>query len=435
MNLNILKKIFAAGLLLIAGNVFAQSDDPFGNRSNADTSISYKPPAVFVTKIILEDNYKKNKLNGKFTIWNEEKETINGLTYRIDLLDPLPQANPEDGSIEDNSSIYDRFVSREEFSLLPNERKDIPFSYIAPLLPTGKYRIQITATTSKGRNMGWWDADVEFDNPEVSFIGLATGPLLSPEYPDRDFPSQAGPNITPGKKFTLNVKAINESQKDLRVVPTVDIYEFDVARGIQETKKLNTVSVKKGQSAKISVPINPSPTPGVYYAIVSLRNESDEKLLSNLAEYRWVVKGESAEIMSIRTVKNAYYKDEEFVIRVDMVGSADAFTKTKVNLNVQVADKDGVLGEVKVTDIELTDGVYTTQGPIKISRNFASEPQIIGILTDNSGNEFDRYSVAQNFIPTKNDGKEKIPYTIIVIIGFAIGIIGGFIIISKKRGK
>lgn len=414
--------LFALMLLFDTAPAFAQSPDPFGNRAQADTSISYKPPAIFVTKINLEPVSSTNEIKGKFLIWNNDKETIGGLLYRIDLLDPLPASDPNTGSVEDNSALYDRFVSSDQFLLSPNERKEIAFIYNPPSLPSGKYRIQITATNTRGRDMGWWNADVSLSGQTTGFIKLITGPLLSPEYPDRKFPSQAGPNITSGKNFSLNVSAINTSMPDKKVIPILDIYEFDVARGLQETIKGKEVIIQANQTKNIIFPVTAVKKPGVNYGLLYLIDSDTGQKISNMAEYRWVVKGEHAEVISLRIIKDATKKDQEIMVRVDLVGSADAFTKTKVDLNVAIKDSDGIVGNIDVKSAELTDGVATTQGPIKLTRDLKNNSEIIATIKNENGNQIDQYVIpltdnSTPAIPPKPSKSIQIGVAIILLAG------------------
>ncbi|MDO8512571.1 MAG: hypothetical protein Q7S57_04815 [bacterium] len=394
--------LFVLMLLFDTAPAFAQSPDPFGNRAQADTSISYSPPAIYVTKINLEPISATNEIKGKFMVWNNDKETIGGLLYRIDLLDPLPEPDPNTGSVEDNSALYDRFVSSDQFSLSPNERKEIAFSYNPPALPEGKYRIQITATNSRGRDMGWWNEDVSLSSQKTGFIKLVTGPLLSPEYPDRKFPSQAGPNITPGKYINLNVSALNNFETPANIIPVLYIYEFDIARGLFDKIKIPAVKIPAGDAKNISFPLQVASKPGVYYGLLTLEDFTSNQKVSNLAEYRWVVKGEHAEVISMRIIKNATKKDQEMMVRVDLVGSADAFTKTKVDLNVAIKDSDGIVGNIDVKSAELTDGVATTQGPIKLTRDLKNNSEIIATIKDQKGNQIDQYIIplTENSTPT-----------------------------------
>lgn len=417
-------------ILASAFPVFAQNANPFGNRDSADTSVSYKPPAVFVTKINLEPITNSAEIKGRFMVWNNDNETIGGLLYRIDLLDPLPPADQNSGTVEDTATLYDRFVSGDQFVLAPNERKEIVFTYQPPLLPTGNYRIQITATDKHGRDMGWWNADLSLTNQKHTFLKLVTGPLLSPEYPDRKFPSQAGPNITPEKNISLNATAINGSSSKITIVPKLDIYEFDIARGKTETVKGKESAVLANAAKEISLPVVAASKPGVYYGLLYLTDGKTQQKISNLAEYRWVVKGEHAEIVSIRIIKAAIKKDAEMMVRVDLVGSADAFTKTKANLNVVIKDRDGIVGSIDAKGAELTDGVASTQGPIKLSRDLKASPEIIATLTDQKGTQVD-----QTIIPLTNDPasaatlKNSLPVKIGIVI---LLLIGAVLIVIKK---
>jgi len=381
----------------MAAPVYAQtpSSNPFGNRNNADTSNSYSPPAVFVTKINLAPQENNKKLEGKFTIWNSEKQIISGLLYRIDFLDPLPKSDQNSSDIQDTAIIYDRYVSSDPFYLMPEESKEISFSYNLPNVPTGKYRIEITATNSLGRDMGWWDADVQITEKNISFLKIITGPLRLPEFPDRDIPAQAGPNVNPGSSFSVNIKAVNEDKNTIKALPVMDLYEFDIARGKLSTTKGVIVSIGSQKVKDISFPIVASDKPTVYYGILYLTDPVSGKVISNLTEYRWVVRGVHAEIISQRVYAFVTKKGEKMNLSVDIVGPADAETKVKTNLTIQITDQNGLVGEAVVNGLELSDAVLSSKGLIELNRDLQNKPVIsLTLRNEKDGKELDNVQMS-----------------------------------------
>lgn len=391
-------KIFfiATALIVLSTPVYAQTpSNPFGNRDGADTGNSYSPPAVFITKINLEPQKNAKKLDGKFTIWNSEKQTISGLLYRIDFLDPLPQADQNSSDVQDTATIYDRYVSNEPFYLIPDGKREISFSYDLPDVPSGKYRIEITATNSLGRDMGWWDADVQIAEKNISFLKIITGPIHLPEFPDRDIPSQAGPNVNPGSSFSVNINAVNGGQDIIKALPVMDLYEFDIARGKLSTIKGSAVSVDSQKTKDISFPIIASNKSAVYYGILYLTDPTSGKIISNLTEYRWVVKGVNAEIISQRINTFVTKKGEEVDLRVDMVGPADAETKAKVRLTIQITDQNGLVGETVVSGLELSDAVLSGRGLIELKRDLQNEAVAsLTLHNEKDGKELDQVKIS-----------------------------------------
>jgi hypothetical protein len=422
-------------LSLLSTPVYAQTpSNPFGNRNDADTSNSYSPPAVFVTKINLDPQKSNEKLSGKFTIWNTEKQTIGGLLYRIDFLDPLPQADKNSNDVQDTATIYDRYVSNEPFYLAPDEQREISFSYDLPNVPGGKYRIEITATNSLGRDMGWWDADVQIADKNIPFLKIITGPVHLPEFPNRDIPSQAGPNVNPGSSFSVNIKAVNEGQSIIKALPVMELYEFDVARGKLSTTKGTIISVDPQKIKDISFPITASNKPAVYYGILYLTDPASGKKISNLTEYRWIVRGDHAEIISQRVNGFVTRKGEKMNLRVDMVGPADAETKVKVKFTIQITDQNGLVGEAVANGLELSDAVLSTNGQIELKRNLQDKATVILTLhNEKDGKELDRVQMPLEGYKKTNKAtainERTILYGGIAIILLAII---AFVITSKR---
>ena len=368
---------------------------------------------------------------------NNEKEIIGGLLYRIDLLDPLPEASAETGSIEDNSFIYDRFVSTEQFSMQPNEKKDFSFNYNPPALPAGNYRLQITATNKLGRDMGWWDADIKLQNSNSSFLKLISGPLISPEYPDRHFPSQAGPNISPNANFAIHVVAINPNDQPITVTPALYLYEFDIARGLLSKTRGDEITIPGKSTKKIIFPVTASNLPRVYYSLLALEDPHNENRFSNLNEYRWVVKGEHAEIVAVRINNFSNKGGQEVSARVDLIGPADAITKSKISLTVFVRDKNGIAGSIETEPTELTDGLVTTQGPIILSRDLQEKSELVAILKNKNNEIVNQYSIPlDTFFPLASPVTvNATPNNILrnILIGIAILITLTFIIYLLKQ--
>ena len=382
--------------LTYTSTAFAQSPLPFGNRGEIDLEKSYRPSAVFVVSGRLDDPQENNARNGTFRLENQSDDLVNDLRYRLDLLSPLPTDN-DANLIEDAPLFYDRQVSDESITMPSGTGQDIAFNYLPPSVPTGDYRLRIMATTSKGRDMGWLDLPLHIESQIKNFITLEPGTIAIPEYPDESFQPQSGPNVSPKGKLTLRATATLNGDAPLTVVPTLEIFEFDIARTRINEVTAKPIRLVPNQATKIDIPLTVAEKPEVYYALLSLRLPKDNQKISTLAGYRWVVRGADADIISMRLIHPAVKHGQKAVLAIDMVGAGDAETKVNSNLIVVLQDNEGAAGSMTVENISLSDAVESGQATIPLTRDLVSPPQIKATLIDTAtGQALDQYTVSTN---------------------------------------
>ncbi|MDP3685653.1 MAG: hypothetical protein Q8R32_02375, partial [bacterium] len=86
---------------------------------NELSKTAYRLPSAFVTKVENVKTEPNGTVTGTFTIENREETVLTDLRYQVQILGPLPPLKP--GEItEDSGPEYDRVVSQEAGSVLPN---------------------------------------------------------------------------------------------------------------------------------------------------------------------------------------------------------------------------------------------------------------------------------------------------------------------------
>lgn len=421
-------------------SVRAQQDsNPFGTRGAIGDQELYRPPEVFILKAAITKQ-ENRRVEGVATFWNKESAIVGGLTYRIDLLGALPIPNEKHSVIEDNAPVYDERVSPDSFVLLGGEKRDVLFSYTAPeSLPAGEYRIEITASTIRGRTMGWYDIPVTFKGETRPFVQLYPQHIVVPEYSDSTFQPGSGPNVGPGNK--LRITAQTDSSNTIRVVPTLDIYRFNVGRDKVQTVTGTPTLVRADHNQDIvDVGFTASRQPGVYFGILSLRDATDGQQVSNLGEYRWVVRGEDADILHVRMDTDGFQRGNVWNLIIDYAGAPDAETKVTGRLFLALQDDDGIAGDLNVSDIVLTDQIATGTGNVVLRRSLGSNASVLIRIAMQDGTELVKYDIPLNVTEAQRKKLENgqiisqaLLYggTVVVLLG--AGVIG--LSMYRNQGK
>lgn len=366
---------------------------PFGGRNEMEAGEAYHPPAVFVQDVQLAERADNSAtISGLFTLYNSTDETVGNLHYRLDLLGAL--LRPEDSGttvISDTAPVYDSMLAGEIFTLIPGEKRLVLFNYEAPDLPAGEYRLRIQATAARDRDLGWADATVLIGSPDIIYVDLTPGTIESPEYPDEIIPPESGPNVAPGSSITLRASASAKSRTI--VVSVVEILELGGTGAVIETVTGSPVTV--GRDTPLQVPVTVSNKAGVYYAKLSLRNPDDtNRRQSALAEYRWVVRGASAQIISARVTKFAQKAGQQMIVDVEVVGPGDAETTLTGTLEMELYDKRGQVSRFTVPEeLVLSDAVTGGSARLTLERDLGVEPGLRVVLTDANGAELASYNM------------------------------------------
>jgi hypothetical protein len=388
------RKIFLLILLLffavVSASAASDAASPFGNRNTDPAMGVYMPPAVFV-KTGVVDKVEDGKATGSFRVLNNGEQTVGDIQYRIEILTPLPKTE-KNVVIEDTASVFDKKYFETSLTLLPKEEKNVSFTYVLPKIPGGEYRLRIQLTTSKGRDLGWRDLGFTAPgNEKIPFVQLVTGAMHLPEYPDKNIPPDSGPNIAPNSKFEINASGV--SAVNLEAIPVLDVFEFQTSKKI-DSIKFAPVSFVSNKDRPVSLDVTAVGKPGVYYAQLTLQN-GNGVIVSPLAEYKWIVRGSSAQIMSVRVAeKPTFAAGSRVPVAVEYVGPADAETKIDGKLKITISDEAGIAGTFDVPEVlKLSDAVGGGTANVSLKRGLSGTVKVKAILSDTNGNVLDSYEV------------------------------------------
>jgi len=367
---------------------------PYGNRdeeATLDLSNAYEPEAVYVTRIAA--NVEDGNVTGSFTVLNTEETLVTGLQYRLELR----------GVGEYDGLPYMIDVVRASVALASNEQKTLLFATNLPNVPAGRYDLRVQMLTAKGRSLGWQDTAVVVTDDQAAsdFVRLLPGTIGIAAYGDELLPPLSGPNVDPSSDLTLRGMAENLGNRDSRVKPVVEIFDFNAARVSLASFEFSTLNIGAGESIPLNMPITAEAAPGVYMAHVTLKDADTMETISTIAQYRFVVKGEDADIVSV-SIENMGTKGGDWAYgTVDLAGSADALTITTATLRVHLLDDEGVVGSIEVPNIELSDAILTAKIRIPLERDLVGNPTIDASLLSVTNATYDHATYAGTLTPAQ----------------------------------
>ncbi|MEX2055023.1 MAG: hypothetical protein WD972_02475, partial [Candidatus Andersenbacteria bacterium] len=395
LRLIIINSLITLAVLAPAVTSAQEPRSPYGNRPTEivlDDTTVYAPPAVQVEEFTLNSAPQATSLQGTFSAYNGSAELIGNITYQLELLSPLPPVEPNQ-MIMDAPDIYDRSVGTEVLTLPPDASKSVSFTYTPPAVPPGDYRLRVQLMTSEGRVLGQHQLTTTLTGSNPSFAILRPGTINVPEFSDLTIAPLSGPNVTAGSSFGLRGTAVNEGSVVVTVTPTLTVHKFAANQPVVETIPGAALTLAPGESEPFEVSITAAQEAGVYHGVLSLTDASNQRS-STLADYRWVVRGTGADIISARIAQLRTKQGEEVRVRVDYTGPTDAETVIKGKLKIEVVDQQGTAGELIVPEeLELNDAVVEGFASVPLSRDLVGTPGLRVTLTDLAGTILDTYTV------------------------------------------
>jgi hypothetical protein len=429
----VLRVSVASAMMILAPVVYAQT--PFGGRGTIESQELYRAPEVFVLKAVVTKQEGRT-VEGVATFWNKEDAMVGGLTYKMELLGKLATPASNDPIVEDNTPIFDSLFSKESFTLIPGEKRDIPFRYIAPSqLPAGDYRLEITVATTRGRTMGWYDVPVSFTGGRSEFIDMRPAHIIVPEYEKPEFEPGSGPNVSVGKQVRITAQV--HSATSISAIPVFDIYRFNNAREQVATVRGKTMRIGK-EIQLLTIPVTPAKTPGVYVGILSLRDPNTNEQLSNIGEYRYVVRGEDADVLHLRMNADGFQKGNTLRSVIDYAGAADAETVIDGRISVQAVDAQGVAGSMAAQNVKLTDQISSGTSAVTLHRSLDKDFRMVVRITTLDGKELVSSEIPFSFTEDqqKKFGTQRLLSRVILVAGGVLVVIGvAFIWKSQVKGK
>lgn len=416
--------LITLALLTVALPVSAASA-PYGNRGEIDLNNAYTPPQIFVSDVRITS--QDSVVKGAFDVYSEDKGALGDLHYRIKLLSPdVPNS-------ENEPTFYDWFLSTEGFVLAPGEKKTMPFVYPLPHVPSGDYRLRILITNGLGRDYGWFDQKLAIQTANNIFANVIPGAIRAPEYPDQNLEPQSGPNLNPREQFTIGMTVEKNTARTV-ARPVLEIFDFNAGPKLLTTVSGDTFQLNTGTAAQKDLTVTTEQKPGVYYGLLSLKDIKTGERISNLNEYRWVVRGSGANILSVRLLALGTKTKQAVTAKIEFAGAADAETLLSAKINLRLLDASGLQNETVISE-NLTDAIAGGEATWHLKRDLSGSPQIQVEVKDDGGKTLANYNVVFPFSPeqTKILSSTVNKTWIVSIIGIILVIWGILLWLNRRK--
>ena len=374
-------------------------------------------PSVYVSDIKLEkDVFSAGEIiSGTFIVESGEPEAISDLGYFAGLIQKYT----------DNAAevFVNKINSSEKFFLRPGEKLKKEFTYKIPKnLSEGRYGLRIQLTTGKGIPLGWNDYFINVENGG-NFISL-TNPWVIDEWIKYD--AGGGRSFNKDETPIIEFKASNQGSEPVTAKPVIKIFRRHTNLELLKTYEEKEISLEAKEERIIQYSLPKLETPESYLAELVLIDEKGNQI-SNITNFRWVISGMSAEILSL--VSSAPSKKDCQVQRaiVSYVGPADPeVSGGKASLIVKIIDNGEIIGQTQ-KEISLEAG--ETELIVNASR-CVETPQITAEIVKD-GAVLDSYTIAQPpAAPKKFDLFSKQNF---IFLALFIIVLIAILIVKKKR--
>jgi CARDB protein len=381
-------RILVSGMLLVAGNsVFAQTTPS----PSLVTDVPSLLPEVFVQDLEVTVQ-PANTITGSFTLNNTEEETIGDLRYETVILGPLDVA--PNALTPDMAPVYDRAVQDDVFALAPKSTRHVTFTYHAPLLPEGPYRFRIQLRTSNDRELGW--ATVPLTLGGATTFGVLDAWEVQTESTDlaSNTPRQSwapleGVNVRPEQPLTFRAggRAVGtDSLTGTLSITTTRILQAEEATATTEGESVTLLPGSPAQN--IIIPFTAATAPGAYVTRVSLTDARGSRV-SSIAEFRYVVRGTSASVVSATFSDLRTRRGETTTVALTVVGPADRQTKTDGTVEIALLDGEAVAGTT-TAPVEFSAAPRSATIPVQLQKTI-SVPALRVTLKGPDGTVLDTY--------------------------------------------
>ncbi len=394
-NMKNIPMIFIAALvaLSLSHTAFAQTDAQsiISSAENQDSLLS----RIYASDVTITSVPNEHHVTGTFLIRNSENASIGNIQYEVMLLSPL-QKGPINQLIADAPDVYDRVRSAEVLTLKSGEKRTIDFSYEAPNVPQGSYRLRIQIVTTNDRKLGWDDATLTLGGATSFLIVTPTHVLAKSSDPitkesGSTWDPLYGVNVDPRSRIQFEAAIKNTGADQLSGTVITSTKRLLYANQPQDIATQQSISIPATSSKTITIPVTTETTPGAYIILLTVVDKDHNKI-SGVGEYRYVVRGQSASVVSVQIASLPSIEKDLARLSFVLGGSADRATPVTGTVTISITDSSGEVGSVQQT--------FSTSGAIPITGNaqvtmkkvLCGIPTVTISLADSSGKPLDSYT-------------------------------------------
>ncbi len=300
----------------------------------------------------------------------------------------------------DKKEIVDEETLPQAFKIAPEEITKKAFRYTLQLTPKGTYKLRIKLIEGTGRKLEWMDTAMVFPEGK-EFLALYNQHV---EAQGIAFGAQEGPVLSPNTPGTFVVFVSNPTDHPLEVTPVLEVREREPSNALIKRWEAREEYFAPQETAQRSYAIAQIEEPGVYIATLSYRSKDGQRL-SGIAQFRWIVPGPAARILSVSTENDPDGGPEDFIIHAAVTGPPDfsilkdaVFTTTLTNAEGKKFFKD----KFALPVLQLVQ-THTLTIPVHPRPSTSNAPRVLHTtITDEQDKVLSSYQVTLPFTQAKS---------------------------------
>lgn len=335
-------------------------------------------------------------LSGKFTLKNISGSAVSDLRYKLRLFEK-PVINEKEGYIDNTPRIpINTVIAPETISVASGAEKTVKFQYSVPQnLNSDDYLFVVELFRGSGDMLDWQSAKIKVTGGSAEYIRISDVSFLANGQPAES--PIAGISVTPNDKIEASFTAENNTNLREAGIKTTVYYRDTLSEKLKEEIQPHTLNAGKNK-VKIALPKMKKPG-GSYLAKIQIVDTATNNPVSNEVYVRWVIKGISAEILSVALADYSIsgVKNQTLPVNVSYAGPADESDGGNGELVVKL-EGDGAIIVSSSQDIKLSD-IETVTAEIDLSgKEIDDIPQklSIGASIVKDGKTLDSYSIEIN---------------------------------------
>jgi hypothetical protein len=335
-------------------------------------------PGIYVTDLKI-DEINDNVIKGQFTISNYEQYYLNDLNYVIKLFK---------GTTFEQLELIDVNASKEVFFAPPGKQeitKSFTYTYPENII-SGDYTLRAQVITQRGSELGWKDKIISLTGAD-NFLDIdysASKVLVNA----KEYYTLEGVSISADQAAVGYLKVKNSGEQ-ITVVPNIKIFKRQFNMPLHEEYQDSPITFAKGQTKEVKLEMPKIDVPESYLAEVKFLK--DGKQVSGIQYFRWVVKGENAKILYVKTGKDYFQAGDNIDLIIEISGSADNSEVGNCNLDISVFNEDRNLINQTAKEIFMDYGLQTTNISIPVKTDLVSP--IIEIKLAKDGKVLDERTI------------------------------------------
>lgn len=377
---------YGVGLTVLAASLTGSTLAQTSAQPTAGQSVL---PAIFVHDLAITEQ-TGTTLAGTFTLRNADQAAHGDLHYDIQLVSPEPEKQP--GKITaDNYTLYDVAHTPETLSVGSSATKQVAFTYQLPQVPAGTYRLRIQLKTGSDRELGWGEAPVTLTGGAASFVTLNATQIrvasLDPAtgQPRETWAALEGPSVTPGAPFVVELLAGVTGDTPITGTWQAQVERLLTAEGETATGSVGeAVTLQPGEPALTSLPLTAQTKPGAYRVLISLEDAGGSRV-SGLAEFRYVVQGESASLLPHSIPAPHFRSGDTIEVLFGVAGPADRTSTFSGAVEVALFDADTPVGSAQNAVEVSKSNSLTARADITLTAPVCKELRSVVTLRDKAG--------------------------------------------------